>query len=50
VKFVQDLFKSKYMWIGLGVGLVLAVAYGRFVRKAVSPLANALPGSDAKQG
>lgn len=44
---IKDLLKSKQMYIGLAVGLLLAVAYGSrlaFLRKP----AGYLPGSDTK--
>jgi hypothetical protein len=45
---IKDLLKSKQMYIGLAVGLVLALAFGRFL-KPVKAIADKLPGSDAKQ-
>jgi len=45
---IKDLLKSKQMYIGLAVGLVVALAFGRFL-KPVKAIADKIPGSDAKQ-
>lgn len=44
---IKELLKSKKMYIGLAVGVLLALAYRRFFGP-VAGIANALPGSDAK--
>lgn len=46
---IKTLLKSKVMWIGLAVGVVLALAFRRFIPKPIVNAANMLPGSDAKK-
>lgn len=45
---IKDLLKSRDMYIGLAVGIVLALAFGRFIPGFVKKAADAIPGSDAK--
>lgn len=45
---IKTALKSPLLWIGLGVGAVLVLAYRRFFMP-LKPLADALPGSDAKK-
>jgi hypothetical protein len=47
---IKSALKNPVMYVGLVVGIIVALAYGRFIRPTVQPLANALPGSDAKSG
>jgi hypothetical protein len=44
---IKALLKNKVMYIGLFVGIVIALAYGRYL-KPVKALADKLPKSDAK--
>lgn len=44
---LKELLKSKKMYVGLVVGILIALAYRRFFGP-VAGIANALPGSDAK--
>jgi hypothetical protein len=46
---LKAIFTNKWFLIGVGVGSILVLAYGRFFAKA-KPFANMLPGSDAKTG
>ncbi len=47
---LKALLKSKDMYIGLAVGIFLALAFGRFIPGFVKKAASAIPGSDAKAG
>lgn len=45
MKFVKDLFTSKNMYIGLAIGLVLALGFSRFIPRAVQSAVQKLPGA-----
>jgi hypothetical protein len=45
---VKALLSNKTLWIGLAIGLVVALAFGRFL-KPVKKVADMIPGSDAKK-
>lgn len=42
---IKSLLTSKEMWIGLGVGLVLAIGFSRFVPSIVTTTVKKLPGA-----
>lgn len=45
MKFVKDLFSSKYMWIGLGVGVVLALGFSRIIPAILKKGVAKIPGA-----
>jgi large-conductance mechanosensitive channel len=47
---LQALLKSRDMYIGLAVGVIVALAFARFIPGFVKKAAAAIPGSDAKAG
>ena len=49
MQMLKDLFKSKLFYVGLGLGVLVAMTWGRYL-KPVRAFANKLPTSDAKVG
>lgn len=47
---IKSVVMSKPFLIGIAAGVVIAIAFRRFIPAAVTKVANALPGSDAKAG
>ncbi|MFT3870468.1 MAG: hypothetical protein QM715_18620 [Nibricoccus sp.] len=46
---IKAVVTSKLFLIGLAIGIVVALAFGRFLRP-VKKVADMIPGSDAKKG
>jgi len=46
---LKAIFTNKWLLIGLAVGVIVALAFGRYL-KPVKKVADMIPGSDAKTG